>query len=279
MVIINLVMNFFMLQNQPQSQLQSYNYLILCLFFSVFIISLQVLLFSPAYASANIHFTDYRILLTEKHRSKNYQIFNQGNSEAYCTTSLVDYHVSDNGHLRIAKQDKPKTSAKEIVRISPKRVVVPAKGSQKVKIVARRLKKQDKQEWVSYLNLRCKTHNPTLKAGINFAPNYVFNIPIVVRHGQLKVSAELKNTEIKQQEQNYFLSTQLHRKGKRSLYGSIEVYDDSGLIGHKRGISHYLQTSALPVNLRLKSKPKGEVRIEFKEDPDFGGDIQLQYRL
>ena len=231
-------------------------------------------------AAPNIHFTDYRILLSDKQTTKNYQIFNQGTGAAYCYTGIVDHHVSSDGRLSLAKnQDRPKTSAADIIRISPRRVIVPAMSNQKVKVVARRFKQLSDGERVSYLNLRCKEHNPKLKGGLNIQPNFIFNIPIVVRKGELKVTAELAQASISQTKGKYFAELTLAREGQRSLFGNLFVYDEKGLLAAKNGISHYLQSDALPLQLQLKQKPRGQVTIEFIEQPQFGGDLHLKQTL
>jgi len=247
------------------------------------IVCLSFLLFSLApglEAAPNIHFTDYRILLSDKQTTKNYQIFNQGNAPAYCYTGVIDHHVSVDGKLSLAKgNNRPATSAADIVRISPRRVVVPAMSNQKVKVVARRFKQLPEGERVSYLNLRCKEHNPKLTGGLNIQPNFIFNIPIVVRKGDLKVEARLAQASIAQTRGKYVARLKLDRQGERSLFGNLLVYDEKGILAAKNGISHYLQSSSIPLQVQLKHKPRGRVTIEFIEQPQFGGDLHLKQTL
>lgn len=233
-----------------------------------------------AVAAPNIHFTDYRILLTEKQTTKNYQIFNQGDAPAYCYTGVVDHNVSSDGKLSLAaKNNRPATSAADIVRISPRRVVVPAMSNQKVKVVARRFKQLEDGERVSYLNLRCKEHNPKLTSGLNIQPNFIFNIPVVVRKGELPVEAKMEQVRLNQIKGNYFADVNITRLGKRSLFGNLFIYDEKGLLATKNGISHYLQSTSIPLRVQLKQKPKGKVTLEFIEQTQFGGDIKLKHIL
>lgn len=246
-------------------------------FFLVFaIVMFGVLNITPAHAGPNIHFTDYRVLLTEKQSTKNYQIFNQGDTAAYCYTNLVDHNVSPDGQLTVATKDNlPATSAQSLLRVSPKRVLIPAKSNQKVRVLARRLIQQKSGEWVSYLNLRCREHSDNNTAGIKIRPNFVFNIPVVVRKGHLQVEAAIQQAHIAQANDRYFAEAILSRRGKRSLFGDISVTDETGVLAVRKGFSHYLQSADVPLLLPLKAKPKGEVIIEFKETPQFGGDISL----
>ena len=231
-------------------------------------------------AAPNIHFTDYRILLTEKQTTKNYQIFNQGDAPAYCYTGIIDHNVSSDGKLSLAnKSNRPETSAADIVRISPRRVIVPAMANQKVKVVARRFKQLNNGERVSYLNLRCKEHNPKLTSGLNIQPNFIFNIPVVVRKGQLDVEAKMEQVRLNQIKGTYFADVNIRRQGERSLFGNLFIYDEKGLLATKNGISHYLQSTSIPLRVQLKQKPRGRVTVEFIEQEQFGGDIKLKHIL
>ena len=102
---------------------------------------------APLEAAPKIHFTDYRVLLTSSESIKDYQIFNQGNRDAYCSTQVIDHNVSDSGKLSLAqKNNRPATSAANIIRVSPRRVLVSAMSNQKVKVVARKIRNLPKGE-------------------------------------------------------------------------------------------------------------------------------------
>lgn len=231
-------------------------------------------------AAPNIHFTEYRVLLTEKKVSSNYQIFNQGKSEAYCYTSVVDHNVDANGKLTLAKaNNKPATSASQLLRISPRRVVIPGMASQKVKVVARKLRQQKDGEWVSYLSLKCKERQANDGKGLNMSANFIFNIPVVVRKGNLDVEARFDDLKLLQQQGSYIADVSILRQGERSLYGNVQIFDDTGLLAVRKGLSHYLQSDKVSLQIPLKQKPSGKVTIEFKEQPQFGGDVHLKQVL
>jgi P pilus assembly chaperone PapD len=246
-----------------------------------FVSSVALLFVSFSHIAApNIHFTDYRILLTDKKVSSNYQIFNQGNSEAYCYTSVVDHQVAANGKLTLVKNnDRPETSAIDMLRISPRRVAIPPMSSQKLKVVARKLRQQDDGEWVSYMSLKCKDSKEVMSNGLNMSPNFIFNIPVVVRKGDLEAKAQFEKIALTQQSGQYFADVSIRREGERSLYGNIMVFDDTGLLAIRKGLSHYLQSNVVSMQLPLKQAPKGKVKIEFIEQPQFGGDIHLKRTL
>ncbi len=235
---------------------------------------------APLEAAPKIHFTDYRVLLTSSESIKDYQIFNQGNRDAYCSTQVIDHNVSDSGKLSLAqKNNRPATSAANIIRVSPRRVLVSAMSNQKVKVVARKIRNLPKGEWVSYLSLRCKEHTPSLEKGVQVSPNFVFNIPVVVRNGELEVSASLSQPQLSKRNGKLFANIKLNRRGERSLYGNLVVFDDNGILAQQKGISHYLQSSTIQLALPLKQAPKGAVTFKFVEQKQFGGDLELIHVL
>jgi len=232
-------------------------------------------------AQPDIHFNEYRILLTEKNTSQNYRIFNQGDSEASCRVSFIDYLISEKGQLTLAKEaEKLSSSASSMLKASPSKVLIPPLSNQKVKVLVRRLKKKSDQEWVSYLNLQCKDANPELQNGLNLLPNYIFNIPVVVRKGNLSATAQITQAKLISKNNNQIVEFILNRTGQRSLYGDISISDENGSeIGSMIGVSHYQQTTNLPLSIILKRSPKGKTTIKFKERAIFGGELEVNTDL
>lgn len=246
-----------------------------------------VLLFSAnVLAQADIHFTEYRVLLTDKKTKVDYQVFNQGNSDAACSTSLVDYNVSEEGKLKVIKDENvtgPETSAKEanLIRVSPKRFTIPANSNQKLKIIARQLRRQQDGEWVSYLGITCREAKPQLQTGVNILPNFNYHIPVVIRKGNLQADIEVMNVGLSQNGTQPQIIAQLTRTGSRSVYGDFIVKEiGSGkVLARQNGISHYLQAKTMPFQFNLSAQPAGPVEISFVENKNYGGDLATSVTL
>lgn len=238
-----------------------------------------VLLFSAnAFAEADIHFTEYRILLTEKKTKVDYQVFNQGSSDAACSTNLIDYNVDPDGKLKVIKEGSgPQTSAKDsnLVRVSPKRFTIPANSNQKLKVIARQLRRQRNGEWVSYLGITCREATPQLQTGVNILPNFNYHIPIVVRKGNLNANLELTDVSLLVTTATPKVKINLKRTGARSIYGDFIVKElNSGkTLAKQVGISHYLQADVMPFELSLNSIPSGPVEVSFVENKNYGGEL------
>lgn len=225
-------------------------------------------------AASQIHFTEYKILLTEKDSSSEYRIFNQGDSAALCSTSFIDYMIAPDGKLTPPEEGQlPTNSAKAMLRASPSRVVIDANGAQKLKVIARGVSKKSDGEWHSYLNLRCKDADVNLQNGINIIPNFVFNIPVTIRKGQLTASVEISQAKLISHAESVWVELMLNRRGTRSLYGDFNIFEESGeLLGQLKGVALYVQSSSVPFKIMLSKRPIGKLNITFKEDSRFGGE-------
>jgi hypothetical protein len=235
-------------------------------------------------AKSAIHFTEYHILLTENEPNRTYPIFNQGDSAAFCEAKFIDYIISADGSKRLATKDQlSPTSAQSILRVSPRRVTIPPLSSQKLKVAARGLRKQRDSEWVSYLSLSCKDKSPDVTAiGITILPSYTFNIPTIVRKGQLNANLTISKAEVVQHSKNTkAVELVLSHSGERSVYGNILIKDAEGnKIGALVNVSVYQEESRKTFNIVLKKAIKGnEITISFTEHEKYGGSQLANYEL
>ncbi|AWB67260.1 hypothetical protein C2869_12780 [Saccharobesus litoralis] len=249
--------------------------------FSLILFGLVGVLTNPtmSLAQPKMHLTEHRILLTDRQPKYDYQFYNQGKSAAQCTTSIIDFNVNEVGQLSLVKtpSQQPKSSAKSFLRASPRSVLIGAEQTQRIKVIARKLRSQRDGEWVSYLSLNCKQQQK-VKKGMNLSPNFVFNIPIVVRKGQLAANATFENVKISHLDQHYSVQFELARHGQRSLYGRIDVKDQAdNLLGFVKGFSVYQQTKARPLKIALNNTPQGKLKLIFNEHEKFG-DIQTTWQ-
>jgi len=106
-----------------------------------------------------------------------------------------------------------------------------------------------------------------------------------VRVGDLDATVELTDLQLTD---NNNLRIKLERQGNRSVYGSVEVYVDSGLAngvqaGFVKGVSVYVPNRVrnfmLPLNLPATYDPNNDaLLVRFKEDPAYGGDQVVERR-
>ncbi|MFT7005710.1 MAG: hypothetical protein ACJAXJ_000209 [Colwellia sp.] len=248
-------------------------------FFKNSLLTLPFLLLSHnAMADISVHFTEYKIFMDKNKPFHNYNIFNQGNSTAECKLSFIDYNITANGDFQIIKKgdSSPINSAVKKLRLSPKQVNITAKSSQKVKVIVRGIRNFPDGELHSYLSINCSEANLTLKKGINLSPNFIYNIPITIRKGELTATAEIKNLKVENHNNSYSLTFNMLREGNRSLYGDFTVTDETGdKIGEVTGFSHYLQAKSIPVSITLTSAPHGKITVDFMEQKRFGGDVNI----
>ncbi|MFT5815162.1 MAG: hypothetical protein ACI9VT_002933, partial [Psychroserpens sp.] len=203
---------------------------------------------------------------------------------AFCEAKFIDYIISADGSKRLATKDQlSPTSAQSILRVSPRRVTIPPLSSQKLKVAARGLRKQRDSEWVSYLSLSCKEKSPDVTAiGITILSSYTFNIPTIVRKGQLNANLTISKAEVVQHSKNTkAVELVLNHSGERSVYGNILIKDAEGnKIGALVNVSIYQEESRKTFNIVLKKAIKGnEITISFTEHEKYGGSQLANYEL
>ena len=244
--------------------------------------SLLVSLLTMSFPSqAEITFSRYRVSLDDQQRNMSLLVSNSGDNRSRCTMSFVDQKIeSDGTGSALKKGESMPNSAAQMVRFSPRRVTIPGRGSQTVRLSLKRQRNAEPGEFVSYLRLNCVdiseeatgfAARPRIQAQINY------NIPVVARRGKLEATAVLAEPKL----ENDRLFVDLARQGSRSVYGELTVTDDSSgkVIGIKNGVSIYLPVENRRLTVPLKETPQGPLTIRFKESAIDGGEIEVTTNL
>lgn len=237
-----------------------------------------VFISNTAYAEAVISFSRYRIALSDEARSSSLTVYNQGNSDSRCNLGFSYNKVLPSGLTVQAKSgDEIFNNADKMVRFSPRRVTVPAAGSQTVRLSMKKLRNQADGEYVTYLQLRCLEVGDTVEAKGNqgtamITPSFAYNIPVVARVGDFNAKASLSATPIT----NGHVTVTVNREGNRSLYGDITITDSTGkTVGLMRNVAVYLPATSLDVKIRLTEQPQGPISVAYEESVNYGGDIKI----
>jgi hypothetical protein len=102
-------------------------------------------------------------------------------------------------------------------------------------------------------------------------------MPIIIRKGDLQVTAGLANPRLEQSEQGTAFIVDITREGAASVYGDLLVYPQSGgdPVFVARGIGVYPEIgarhSAFGVSPEQAAALRGPVRIELREPLANGG--------
>ncbi len=231
-----------------------------------------------------------RILMTDKNKRAEFKVFNTSAQVQTLRVSLIDKQMDELGGIKTVEVSP--TSAADFLRVGPRvgKNIGP-KDFQKFRVRAK-LKKMPKGEYRSHLLV--ESMNPPseeTKPGIFVKPNIKYSIPIIIRHGDLHAKVAISDAKLSEKPsengsensaKQTVLSFEMSRVGDRSVYGDFTLYQVTNgkaiELTQLVGQAIYTDTNKRQFAIDLEQPPaKGsQLRIEFKENPEFGGNSQTQ---
>ncbi len=174
----------------------------------------------------------------------------------------------------------------EIISYAPRRVTLPPNQPQSIRVGVRAPADLPDGEYRAHMVFRAIPNtNPVTSASadknvsINLIPIYGVLIPIIIRKGVLKVTAQLSDAHLDISKPNLALDFTLKRDGTRSVYGNIRVVR-AGVakpLLEAKGIAVYAEigqrTVSLPLTPEQATSMRGPVTIEYHEPDDLGAGL------
>jgi P pilus assembly chaperone PapD len=263
-------------------------------FFSLSLVTLILIsLSSTVHSGAVLQVLPTRVVLENQQRSMNITLINKGDEEGNYRLFLRNIRAEENGKFREILDDEAildgELFADKMIRFSPRRVTVPARSKQKVRVVLRKPKDLSDGEYRSHLVFRKLPKQESIldeaesndQLSFAFQPVVEITIPVIVRHGQISAELGLKEvTVINDEDDGQQIKVYITRKGTRSLYGDIGVWWDNGedeeqRIAYAKGVAVYVPNENRWINLSVdldgKTIKGGQLRTVFTEDPAYGG--------
>lgn len=111
----------------------------------------------------------------------------------------------------------------------------------------------EEREYMSEMVLRSSSHET--------------KIPIVARKGYLPASAAIEKLFFKRKADQYLLSVQVKREGRRSFNGELAAYVDGNPIGVGRDLAFFIDQDIQKFELPISKRPrKGDLlTLEYRE--------------
>ena len=244
-----------------------------------------------------------RILLDGRTRAATVFLSNRSDEAETYRISLVFYIMEDNGTL--VRADSLATAAAnfagEVLRYSPRRVVIPAGGSQTVRLLVRRPRDRDvdDQEFRAHLSVcsiptvprlrEVEDQLPELESENQFIARPVASVetlvPVIVRFGRPEAELGVSSAGFSP---DGAVTFRLDRSGQRSLYGNLTVtyFDPAGnetQVYYGRGIAVYTPNPSRLFTLKPPNAgldlTRGRVVIDYQETPDGGGDLRARVEI
>lgn len=208
----------------------------------------------PAYAGkAGTLLYPTRIVLADKDRTETLTIKNNGTATGSYRLEIEDMEMKNDGSIvTIIEGQQAPFSAKEMVKLSPRKMILKADENQTIRLLIRKPKDLEDGEYRSHLRVTLlddnvdgqqDTSQVPQNLGISIKPVVSMIIPIILRHGKTEASNEISGLSLNNEGGKPVLKLRLDRHGNRSTLGNISVvFNKAGKeikLGEENGIAVY----------------------------------------
>ncbi len=244
---------------------------------------------APVAAQGDLLIAPTRLVLDGR-RGGDVILSNIGTEEATYRVDLELRRMTPEGDLvqvDAAEANATEKAALEMIRYAPRRVVLPPNQPQTIRISARPAPELPDGEYRVHMSFAAL---PKVQAvapatqdapeggfAINLTPIYGITMPIIIRKGELQVTAGLANPRIEQGAEGAEFRVDITRSGTTSVYADLLVYrpgQDEPVFA-ARGIGVYPEIdarhSAFGLSPEQAAAMHGPVRVELHEPFQAGG--------
>ena len=255
-----------------------------------------------AHAGSKIVIAPTRIVFAKGERTASVNVANQGDRSATLRVLLVNKRMLETGLIvDVDELQEDELPAKPMIRYSPRQVVIPAGGSQIVRLLLRRPNGGPPPgEYRSHMVFRAVPDTPPASGAEGLDPTISVKavailetaIPVIFREGELSATVQFAPSVTRLQlapGATPTLTVRLDRTGERSVYGDLEVNHiarDGSVhqLAFMGGLAVYYPTPSrlinvglrVPDGLRLNS---GEIHVSYRESDEQIGAVQSQMTL
>lgn len=233
--------------------------------------------FLAAPALADLMVTPKRVILHKGQKSVTLHLLNDSNEIRTYELSWKQMRMTDTGNLKEDKDPLAAGNASSLVVVNPRRVVLAPGESQVVRLRTRLPSELPFGEYISHLffapiDSPSQIEDPVTGTQTQIKVLLGIGIPIIVRHGDLSASAEVRITGLDLE--RGVMMIDLMRQGTASIVGNLEGY--WGRAGEPGTLVAQLNNVAVYPNLNLVH---WEIPLDLPEDFEFGpGLLHMIYR-
>lgn len=244
---------------------------------------------APIAAQGDLLIAPTRLVLDGR-RGGEVILSNIGSEEATYRIELELRRMTDQGELvpvEEAEANVTEKAALEMIRYAPRRVLLPPGEPQAIRISARPGADLPDGEYRVHMSFAAipkvqavapaDESAPATGFAINLIPIYGITMPIIIRKGELEVTAGLANPRIEQGPDGAIFRVDISRSGEASVYGDLLVYRqgaaEPALVA--RGVGVYPEIdnrhSTFGLSPEQAQALRGPVRVELRESILTGG--------
>lgn len=256
----------------------------------IFLCIIAIIFSVPITAQGDLMITPTRVVFEGNKQKEELNLANMGNETATYSISFVQKTMKEDGSFENIEQiDSLALYADPYLRIFPRTVTLEPRESQSVIVQFRRKANMQAGEYRSHLYFRSekdytplgqdKTVKDSTLLSVSITPIFGMSIPIIIRTGEVSVSASLSNIKLETSANNtQNLLFTINRIGNISLYGdiSIQLFPEKGTpfeIGALNGVGVYTSINQRKMNIQLTNPkeeklPKGKLKITYTSKND-----------
>lgn len=240
-----------------------------------------------------------RVVFDGNTRTAQIDVINSGTETMTYRISVIRRRMNETGEFVPAVDAADgERYADEMIRFSPRQVVVPPGGTQAVRLQLRKPAALENGEYRSHLLFQALPPvGPSVDKRADAAPAveskdldiqlvavYSVSIPLIVRQGPTSAEVAVRDVAM----HGDAVTFALDRKGTRSVYGDLVVSlrgarGAERVIARANGIAVYTPNASrrvrIPVKPELLPVPAGELRVAFVERVEQQGRIETETRL
>jgi P pilus assembly chaperone PapD len=263
------------------------------IFFLIFIIS--TVTFNDASASGEMMIAPTRVVFEGSTRTARVSLVNSSTETKTYRITFVNKRMTEDGG--IVDVDKPQAGelfSDKIVIYSPRQVTLAPGQAQTIRLILRKPANLADGEYRSYLLFRAlpKTSGTDISnldqkqdgIAIQLTPIIGIAIPVIVRHGETRVSTSISEVKYQQNvDKIKTLTFFINREGNASVYGDITVsIINNGIetvVSKVNGVAVYSPNARRKFILKVHL-PDGitslhgkTVKIQYKKQASEGGEV------
>ena len=251
--------------------------------------ALGVAMPAPLSAQGDLLIAPTRLVLDGR-RGGEVMLSNIGSEEATYRVELELRRMTPEGDLERVEESSANVTeraALEMIRYAPRRVTLPPGEPQSIRISARPGAELPDGEYRVHMSFaavpKVRPIAPAAEGAategfaIRLTPIYGITMPIIVRKGELEVTAGLANARLEQTPEGTEFKLDMTRSGTASVYGDLLVYrqGQGEPVFVARGIGVYPEIAARHAAFMLSPEQagllRGPVTVELREPLQSGG--------
>lgn len=259
----------------------------------------MTMMFLAGEASADLMLFPTRVVFEKNQRAAQVDLSNNGTETTTYRITLVNRRMSESGEFSLIDSPRPgELFADDLVRYSPRQVVLAPGAAQTIRISLRKPADLPAGEYRSHMQFD-RVPDSGGASGIAAAGSALAagevgvqlkllvgaSIPVIVRHGETAASVTLSGLELLKPSagQAAWAALVLQRSGNRSVYGDLGAsFTPRGgtaqEIGKATGLAVYSPNPLRRVRLELKppaglSLARGTLSLSLRERPEAGGKL------